>query len=115
MRSLYTILAKRFGKRTIRIFLGGILIVAVALFLFGGDTEPTPTTDEWKVVRTAMVAELAATANGFSTIGTVRAVSEARLQTESAGRVSAVHVSIGDRVAAGTVLARIENTREQAA
>ncbi len=53
--------------------------------------------------------------NSFSSIGTVQAVSEARLQTEAGGRVTSVNTEIGKTVRAGTVLATIENASESAA
>lgn len=53
-------------------------------------------------------------ANDFTAIGTVAAVSEARLQTESAGRVTAVNVQIGASVRAGQVIASIENAAQRA-
>ena len=53
--------------------------------------------------------------SSFTAVGAVSAISEARLQTESGGRVTAVNVSLGDTVAAGTVLARLESAVESAA
>lgn len=48
-------------------------------------------------------------------VGTVEAVSEARLLTESGGRVVSVPVEIGSRVAAGGVIASLESRAERAA
>ena len=60
------------------------------------------------------VAELASAAR-FDTVGKVEAVSEANLQAETGGRVTSVSVKVGDTVAAGTVLAMIENSAQRAA
>lgn len=65
------------------------------------------------VVKLASVRSLA-TGSTFTAVGSVSAVSEARLQTESGGRITAVTVSLGDRVAAGSILARLESAAESA-
>lgn len=54
------------------------------------------------------------TGSSFTAVGAVSAVSEAKLQTESGGRVTAVTVKLGDTVAAGTILARLESAAESA-
>ncbi len=64
-------------------------------------------------VMTKKVSDIGS-ANTFSSIGTVQAISEARLQTEAGGRVTSVRTEIGKTVAAGTVLATIENANESA-
>lgn len=53
--------------------------------------------------------------SGTSFVGTVRAVNEAAIQAEVGGRVTSVRVEAGDTVAAGQILASLENASEQAA
>lgn len=72
------------------------------------DAAPTPPT-----VTVLSVAELASDSH-FDTVGKVEAVSEADLQAEAGGRVTSVSVKVGDAVAAGTVLATIENSAQRA-
>lgn len=51
----------------------------------------------------------------LSLIGTVRAFTEAEITAERAGRVVRVNTTLGSRVAAGQVIASLENASEQAA
>lgn len=53
--------------------------------------------------------------NSVGLVGTVRAVSEAQIQTERGGRVTSVRVKAGDTVLAGTIIATMENASEYAA
>ncbi len=106
-----------YGKRVVQgVIAAIILLVLVGGFLhfFGGDDVVEDTGAQTATVSVQSVRDLGS-ASLFSTIGTVEAVSEAKLQTEKGGRVTAVRVEIGDRVAAGTILASIENASEQAA
>lgn len=107
-----------YGKRVVY---GGIALIAILvviggyfLFFKGSATEDTVALNQ-KRVEVKEASALGEDSIALNTVGTVRAISEARLQTESAGRVTAVNVAIGDTVAAGTVLAAIENSRERAA
>lgn len=106
-----------YGKRTV---IGFFLVVAllglVGLFMkfSGADTVATVETAK-KIVSVKAVSELQGGVGDITIVGTLEAKNEARLQTESAGRVTAVNVELGDRVSAGSVLASIENSREAAA
>ncbi len=100
-------------KRVLAFYL--ILIVLVLSGLFFRDNnntvaKPIVTTP---VVTVALVKNLLSD-NAFTAVGTVSAVSEAKLQTEASGRVTAVTVNLGDTVRAGTILARLENASESA-
>ncbi len=104
-----------FGKRTVilvSIVFVVLLVVGFSLKKGGGEkTEEVATTSTTVVVRP--VGDLK-TGSSFSVIGQVSALSEAKLQTEAGGRITRVSVSIGDYVPAGTILASIENSEEQA-
>jgi RND family efflux transporter MFP subunit len=93
-----------------------VLVLVGFIVLRSGGEEVTVETTEatLPVVTVATVSDLRGTSE-FRVIGTVRSASEARLETEAGGRVTDVLVSLGDRVSAGTVLARLENSREQVA
>ncbi len=89
-----------------------IVIIYVAFFRGGAAEEmvvetPTPS------VKVASVRSMVS-GSSFTAVGSVSAVSEARLQTEAGGRITAVTVSLGDAVAAGTILARMESAAESA-
>lgn len=94
---------------------GAFIALAVVVLSSGGD-EPAEQEQEARIiVRTQSVAELAAHNGALSILGTVRAVDEAEVRTQTGGQVTSVSVAIGDRVAAGSVLAALENARERAA
>lgn len=100
-------------KRVLAFYLGLIALIVYALFFRGNDSaipEPIVTDSEVKV---ALVRNLLS-GNSFTAVGTVSAVSEAKLQTEASGRVTAVTVALGDTVRAGTILARLESASESA-
>jgi RND family efflux transporter MFP subunit len=106
-----------FGKRTvIGVFIAAIALVGIGLFSFSGNTkdvvvENIPTVTS---VTVALVQSMSSE-SVFSAVGTVEAVSEARLETESGGRITSVTVHIGDTIRAGSVLATLENNSERAA
>lgn len=102
--------AKRTGVRVIY----GVLLAVVAFFLFTGD-EVAPETEVVTLpsVEVRSVSDLAS-GRVFTAVGSVEAVSEAKLQTESGGRVTSVLADIGDTVSAGTILATLENNSERA-
>lgn len=107
-----------YGKRIVYAALALIVILLVigGYFLISGTSEePEGTSATEKRVTIAPAGTLLSEGSGIRTVGTVRAVSEARLQTESAGRVTAVNAAIGDVVSAGAVLASLENRSERAA
>lgn len=91
----------------------GILVVAV-LMLTRGEAEVTVVPPQLPEVRLVSVADIAGAATP-SFIGTVESVSQARLQTESSGLVRRVPVTLGQQVAAGAVIAELENQSEYAA
>lgn len=105
-----------YGKRTVIIAFG-----VIALLVVGGivlkTAAPSTTEDvaaQLPTVRTAVANSLS---DQVSTelIGTVRARNEAEVETESAGRVTAVRAELGDTVTAGQILVQLENASEAAA
>jgi RND family efflux transporter MFP subunit len=104
-----------YGKRVVfSVAIIIVLLIGVGIFFLVTKTTPSiPEVAKLTSVTVKEVKDLTSTYN-FSTIGTVEAVSEANLQTESSGRITSVNVEIGQQVAAGTILATIENSAEQA-
>lgn len=101
-------------KKIIRtVVLVGAIFLAVS---FLGSSE-SDTEEQASLPPTVFVGTLADVQNGDSAsfVGTVRAISEAEIQSEVSGRITSVNVQAGDFVSAGTVLATIENTAQQAA
>ncbi len=112
----YRRLESWYGRRVIiGVVLATLLLVTLGFYL-GTRASVAVDTPETKAkeVRVARAGSLLNNAAVLRTVGTVRAVSEARLETESAGRVTAVNVKINDFVQAGTILASIENASERA-
>lgn len=111
-------LTRWYGKRTVYGALAVVVILLIAggYFLFaGGGNAPLATEEATKEVTVAPAGELLSEGSGIRTVGTIRAISEARLQTESAGRVTSVNAEIGDTVGAGSIIASLENGSERAA
>ncbi|MBY0309815.1 HlyD family efflux transporter periplasmic adaptor subunit [Patescibacteria group bacterium] len=91
-----------------------VLLTALVAFVFlRDDAAPEETIVSVPNVTVSTVRNLAGS-DDFSAVGTVSAMSEARLQAESAGRVTAVTAQIGNTVRAGQVIATIENASERA-
>ena len=89
--------------------IGGLVFVAAAsLFVPGCGEEPPPPEPVIRPVRTQTVF-VAGSGRTRSFAGTSRASLESRLSFKVAGTVNRVAVSVGDRVNAGDVIARIED------
>lgn len=106
-----------YGKRTVNIVLGIMVILVIGAIIKNAGGEETAPVEVARLAKSVSVVRAGdfSSASTFRVVGAVEAVSEARLQTESSGRVTNVRVSLGDRVGAGTVIASLENSREQAA
>lgn len=96
--------------------LGGLLLgVIFGVMVFGEDETTAPVPESFPVVQVATVAELSNGSALLPLIGTLESQSEATIQTERSGQVTAVNYGLGDRVAPGAVIASIENRSEVAA
>lgn len=113
---MFTRLYNWYGKRTVRlVILVLILIVAIGIVLKSrGSTPDEAATAQLRTVETASVLSIA---NDQITrlIGTVEAVNEARVETETSGRITSVSVDLGDAVSTGEIIAQIENASQRAA
>lgn len=106
-----------YGKRVVRGVLGVLVILLVAGIVTSKSRSEVATTGVEEAQKPTVVVRAVSdlqSQSGFSVVGTVRAVSEARLETEANGRVTSVFVKTGDSVAPGTILATFENSAEQA-
>jgi RND family efflux transporter MFP subunit len=97
----------------------GLLVIAVlailAIIYSLGASEAEEVAEASLPVVTVTTATQYAGNSTINLIGTVRAFSEAAVTTETAGRVTGVRVGLGDSVAAGQIIATIENASQQAA
>lgn len=103
-----------YGKTTVRLVLTIIAALLVGAVFLGLKPSPTDTPAvSLPTVRVAMAGSQNTDAS-ISLIGTVKAVSQADIQTEVAGRIVSVRVQAGDSVTAGQIIATQENASEQA-
>lgn len=96
----------------------GLAVIVVIIFLvliFKKDAPVEITKQESnRTVSIMDVASLSSEATPLPLIGEVRSQNEAILRTESSGTVTAVYRKAGDYVAAGTVIAELENSAQRA-
>lgn len=104
-----------YGKRTVQLIAVVVaLLVVVGVFVRSGATEPVVEETPLPTVRVAPAKSFSSEAT-VSLVGVVKAISQAQIDTELAGRITTVTVQPGDVVAAGQVLAEQENASERAA
>lgn len=101
---------KRLGVGAAGIVLG--LLGARTLF---GHSAGTVIESSVPQVTVSSVADLSNQSSPLSLVGTVQSTAQATVLAESSGAVTAVYRSLGDHVAAGSVLATLENSSQQAA
>ena len=101
-------------KKIIRLVALLVIIFITISTLNKGDVAETVATALPPTVFVSTVDDLEK-ADSASFVGTVRAVNEAQILAETSGRVTAVYATPGDEVAAGTILASLENASAQAA
>lgn len=106
---------KWYGKKVVRGTV--ILVTALAAYLlfFTGNTiiEKSEVAAKLPTVTVARASNTSGD-NTFTAVGTLQAVSEAKLQTEAGGRIVGVYTELGATVRAGTIIARLENAAESA-
>lgn len=103
--------------KTILRTVGSLIVLAVAIYLifFAGSAKVEQKAAETKLP--SVVVESAGNTSGdstFTAVGTLQAVSEAKLQTESGGRIVGVYTKLGASVRAGSIIARLEGASESA-
>lgn len=114
LRKTGGLIARRKGLSAL---LGGLILgVIFGLIVFGEkDADPREAPDSLPVVEVATVSELSGGSALLPLIGTVESESEATIQAERSGQITSVNYNLGDRVAAGAVIAKLENRSETAA
>lgn len=107
---------ERFARKHVLMALGAALILGVGAgyFLKGGAPAEEVEQARIREVKVASVAELSGTATTLPLVGSITSQSEASLSAQSTGEIRRVYRKLGDFVAAGTVIAEIENSRERA-
>jgi len=109
-----------YGKGVVRaIFLLIVALVGYLIFFSGNpqnNAEVAVSAELPKDLPRVTVASVANTGNDstFTAVGTLQAVSEAKLQTESGGRITVVFTELGATVRAGAIIAQLESASESA-
>jgi multidrug efflux pump subunit AcrA (membrane-fusion protein) len=107
-----------YGRRNVLIFLAvAVVLVIAGLFVHFFMSEKAVEQAAEEKLSQVIVSSVNSlgSQSAFRVTGTVRAVSEARLQTEASGRITNVSVGLGDAVRQGTIIASIENSAQRAA
>lgn len=104
-----------YGRKTVWAVTVFVIALIIGGVIINATSQPTDEVEEvLPVVTVASVSELSGE-QSLALLGTVRAVSEAEIQSESAGRVTSVPVTLGQQVTAGQVIATLENASQRAA
>lgn len=107
----------RYGVSVVRKAIAGALILIAGIVFFvvrGNDLSETGSEERRVPAVTLRTVRDLGNASVFSIVGTVSAVSEARLQAETSGRITSVNADLGDTVYAGAIIGTIENSSEYA-
>ncbi|MBU6323284.1 MAG: efflux RND transporter periplasmic adaptor subunit [Patescibacteria group bacterium] len=92
-----------------------VVAVAVGVHLLAPAAVDTASVSGTSHVRVASVASLSAAAGPLPVTGKITSVSRAAILAETSGEIVTLAHALGDRVAAGTVIAAFENSSQQAA
>lgn len=106
-----------YGKRAVLITGALIITLAVVGLLLNILLNTTPqesvTNSDYPQVKVGRIDQINS-GSTYTITGSVRAVSEARLQAEASGRITSVNADLGDTVRAGFVIATLENSAQRA-
>lgn len=106
---------KYLHRRTlIGLLVAAVIVAGIGTFMRGGGSEGAPTAAS-RVVEVKSVAELASQSSSLAVVGTVNSVSEASVRAETSGQVTRVYRSLGDNVAAGSIVVELEAASQRAA
>lgn len=115
LRKMRARVARYSNKRTLAAagVVGAFLLFAIVKSILGGDAASEDETPVRQVATApaGLVSKLNAV---FETTGEVKSQAQGDLRAQSAGIITRVNAQVGQRVAAGTVIASIENASERA-
>lgn len=104
------------SPRTIAVIVALVLLIGTIVYVVTSKNETT----QAEIVRRsevmlASVGNLSSDTAPLPVVGEVKSVTSADLHAEAGGRVTGVYVKLGDRVAAGQIIAETENSAQRAA
>ncbi len=115
MKLINQVVVKYGKKRVITVTVLTIVVIALILkSIIGAQDAAEVVPAETKAEVTVKSVRSIISDASFTAVGSVSAVSEARLQLEAGGRITAVNAALGDTVYAGSIIARAENAAESA-
>jgi multidrug efflux pump subunit AcrA (membrane-fusion protein) len=97
---------------------GGILIVLVLVFgvrLITGSASAPVVPPQISHVTLSSVASLSSQTGPLPVVGTVTSLNEASILAQSSGEITLLNHALGDHVSAGSIIAEMENSSQQAA
>ena len=97
---------------------GGVLIVIVIVAgfrLMSGSAVAPVVPPQISHVTLASVASLSSQAGPLPVVGTVESLNQASILAQSSGEITLLNRALGDHVAAGSIIAEMENSSQQAA
>jgi multidrug efflux pump subunit AcrA (membrane-fusion protein) len=97
----------------IRFVLLSIVLIGLTVFLGSKTEEETEEISQMRSVQTAIVSSFSED-SAVQIIGTVAAIDQAIIQSETSGRVVSVSTDLGSPISVGTVIATLENANEYA-
>jgi len=101
-------------KKWTVIAIAGVVLFGV-LFVFGGNGNgAVETQTKIRQVQVASIAQLSSGAESLTVLGEVRSQAEADIHSVVQGRVTSLRKRVGDRIAAGEIIAEIENDAQLA-
>lgn len=100
-------------KKSTKIVVVLFLIISIIFLINGNTSQETETITKKSIVTLTTPVEYVGL-QSLSVIGTVRALSEAKITSEVSGRVTSVNANLGQQVPAGKVLVTLENASQQA-
>jgi RND family efflux transporter MFP subunit len=113
IRALFTRLGWLKGSALVVVLL---LVVGFGYsYLRGSSATQAAPDNAAKGVEVASISDLSQGGSALSVVGTVQSQTEATVRAESSGQVTAIYHALGDSVAAGTVIAELENAGQRAA
>ena len=98
--------------------IGGVVVVALVVVVtrvLAPSAAPTVAPSGTPHVTVSSIAALAAPAGPLPVTGTVTSVDEATILSQTSGQIVTLNHAIGDRVAAGAIIAAFENSSQRAA
>lgn len=102
-------------QHVLAVAVAAVLVLTVVRHFTAAAPTETQAPSGSSYVQVATVGELASQAGPLTVVGSVKSKSEATILAQTAGEITSLSASIGDRVVAGQTLGSFENSSQRAA